>query len=445
MKKCRRSQGHLLFCFFLSDNQASRSRWQDLTNMTEAEMQRSMARFFAREGENRAKRSSTQRWAAALCDPTVQPTLSAHKLLGVHFKGFDLGCLEHVCKLPPAPPKPEEVEDIWASCLADHGMMMLYTFAELCDLVQAQPESSIAIGYCRTSAEAKAGEERSTSLHRQKAALKDLRGIIAIGFFYCLRGEASYKAFDDPDRPASALATKALQDSAELCLAFNQCFVPSKMMSTIEYLAIPDITRFSRDTRLGLEAVELLKSMNVKLASSRDSIDYIAGGQVMTSSSAFIFTIMLAKAQMEREDIQHRTSAGQTRRWDNHRKVSHFSSLLASSGGIRSHLHISDFALEVLPLLAQPEHNSVQDVADHAADWLGQDGESQAAANAYIPRPTNMQDWRRRACKWKADLEAWLADQPDLTADNAAELIRAHILAIKGDMAKAVRARVARD
>ena len=95
-----------LFAARSSQEQTRRSKWQDLVHMSELEMQRSMARFFARDDEDRARRTSTRRWAAALCDPSVLPTLSAHKLLNVHFKSFELGCLEHICRLPGPVPEP---------------------------------------------------------------------------------------------------------------------------------------------------------------------------------------------------------------------------------------------------------------------------------------------------------------------------------------------------
>ena len=436
-----------LFAARSSQEQTRRSKWQDLVHMSELEMQRSMARFFAREGATAARRTSTQRWAAALCDPNILPTLSAHKLLNVHYKGFEFGCLEHVCKFAPRPPEPENVEDIWASCLADHGMLMLYTFEELRDLVKSQPESSIAIGYCRTSSEAKAGEERSSSLGRQKAGLKAIRGIIPIGFYYCIKGEPSYKGPREPERPASAMAFQTLQDSVALCLAFNRCMEPNKNLTAVGYLAIPEISRFSRRAKLGLEALELLSSMKVKLASSRDTIDYIAGGHELTSSSAFTFTVMLAKAQMERDDIKYRTNVGLARRWAAERQQSAFTNLIASTGGRRSMMHVYCFALVMLPRLAEHgpvNDQNVQGFVDGIVHWLAQPGESQACVMAYVDVPTTPKLWRQCVRRWEHDLTTWLAEQPAYTGSNAATLIREHVEHSKDAMQKAVRIRLSR-
>ena len=205
----------------------------------------------------------------------------------------------------------QNLEEQWDEVLEECGLRPILEVARIRKL-PAEGVADLALGYARTS-DVKKAHERGSSMQRQRLALTELRGCICVCFAYNGNGEPSYLPMGHERRPASAKLLQLLEDNSSLCTAFNQIFVPRSPMTTVRYMCLEALHRMSRETKFGLEDIDQLSSLGVRILCGQDHVAYVGDSNAVEPSCKLTVTIMLGNATYVRSQITHNTSAGRTK------------------------------------------------------------------------------------------------------------------------------------
>jgi hypothetical protein len=358
----------------------------------------------------------------ALFNASLFPTSSLQDLLENRFKNINVADMFHACLTLPTAAPPEQDDPIveWESALAESGLLQLFEPSAIAQRL-TQSITHLAIGYGRTSDVQKAGEERSSSLHRQRTAIAEFAGVpgcLIVGFAYNMNGEPSYVPLCHDRRPVSKTLVTTLQQPTALCNAFNKAFCSGPGFASIDIVVVESLSRFSRDTLHGLADLNMLSRMGVRLHSARDMLDYDVSG-FLTSSSMFTTTILLASATYERALIDQRTAVGRSRALA---RTANTTTLPMSGVGHGRASHCSHPAFVQAFMFAlvdafQINSDAVWDeLVDDMNTWMTQPSEERQLIAAMMG--ADVQITKRKVREWSKKYADWLiTEQLDAAAD----------------------------
>ncbi len=334
--------------------------------------------------------------SAALCDAGLHAASSLQHLLGVAFKGAVT--FSTVVTLPT---QPEELSSEsqsalgeheklsskllfapWETALTENGLFQLHSSSEISEMITSSGATELAVGYCRTSDSGKAGDERSSSLHRQKIAIKQFRSptnCIVLGYAYSLKGEPSYVPLQSNKRPTSKSLVRLLQNPKDLCDVFNKTFFPLEPFTRINCMVVETLNRFSRDTMHALADLELLSNIGVRLYSARDVLEYESSTNRLTPSSMFTTSVLLSNATFERASVLHRTMVGKARAQAQAAQISTLP--IQTVSGKASHCShpafVGAFIFQMIDAFHMHDDTAWAQLVTDMNSWMAQGGEDQ--------------------------------------------------------------------
>jgi hypothetical protein len=352
--------------------------------------------------------------SAALCDAGLHPTASLQHLLGVTFKGAVTFSTVVTFPTQPGELSSESQFALWETALAQSGLVQLRSSSEINDILKSSGATELAVGYCRTSDRSKAGDERSSSLHRQRTAIEQFKGLtncIVLGYAYNMKGEPSYVPMQSDERTTAKSLVRLLQNPKDLCDAFNRTFMPHKPFTRINLIVVETLNRFSRDTACALVDLDMLSGMGVRLCSARDSLEYDVATNRLTPSSRFTTTVLLANATFEREVVLHRTMVGKVRAQTQAAQISTLPMQTVSAGRASHCYHpafVGAFILKMIDAFQMHEDAAWDQLVAEMNSWMAQGGEDQQVIDdMFHSAGTDAAITKKKVARWAGLYAQW--------------------------------------
>ncbi len=347
---------------------------------------------------------------------------SLQQLLQVTFKGAV--AFSTVVTLPT---QPEELSSelpfvLWEAALAESGLVQLRSSSEIHEIMKSTGVTELAVGYCRTSDRSKAGDERSSSLHRQRTAIEQFKGLtncVVLGYAYNMKGEPSYVPMQSDERTSAQSLVRLLQNPLDLCDAFNRTFQPQEPFTRISLMVVETLNRFSRDTACALVDLDTLSGMGVRLCSARESLEYDVATNRLTPSSRFTTTVLLANATFEREVVLHRTMVGKVRA---QAQVTQKSTLpMQGAVGRVSHCchpaFVGAFIFKMIDAFEMHDDAALDHLVTEMNSWMAQGGEDQQVINdMFHSAGIDATITKKKVARWAGQYAQWaVTEEFDVT------------------------------